>query len=155
MAENGEKLPFGKAELFAMNLNHYMFQLFFKYLACILCLRKRAAKLLQEHQDEISQPMLPITDKQSLTDPAQNPLQQQQCDDNGTKATVLASQDEIIQLKDAVKAGSPKAATHAQQQWKMITLLLDRLCAITFFIINVIVVLVLLPLPSTEWMQKK
>ena len=47
--------------------------------------------------------------------------------------------------------GETKAPTLAQQQWKLITLMLDRMCAITFITINIIAIILLLPMPSDEW----
>ena len=80
--------------------------------------------------------------------------------DSGRDTALLALQEEVVRLQAALndrptgpgpmgKMGG--GLTRAQQQWKLITLVLDRLFALLFFLINVIAIFSLLPMPSDEW----
>jgi hypothetical protein len=44
--------------------------------------------------------------------------------------------------------------TSAQMQWRVITLVLDRMFALLFLLANIIAIIFLLPMPSPAWLNK-
>ena len=132
--------------------------MFLKYLAPVFCLGKRARMLMvskdparrqpDEHNEVIN--VEPENSKPAV--PSLYPKSQQL--EEGERVRML--QEEVHRLTAHVQgrhtaAVAPQGATPAQQQWRLITLVLDRFFAVFFFLVNIVTLILLLPWPGADW----